>query len=55
MSAAQGRPEQANIPVGAKPGRQQSLRTAGALRGAEPPARRGLQGRPSYPSGEGLR
>ena len=55
MSAAQGRPKQANIPSGAKPGRQQSLRTVGALRGAEPLARRGLQGRPSYPSGKGSR
>ena len=41
------------FPAGAKPGRQQSLRTVGAWRGAEPPARRGLQGRPTHSSGEG--
>ncbi len=42
------------FPSGAKPGRQQSLRTVGAWRGAEPPARRGLQGRPRYSVDEGL-
>ena len=41
------------FPSGAEPGRRQPLRTVGAWRGAEPLARRGLQGRPTYPSDEG--
>ena len=41
------------FPAGAEPGRQQSLRTVGAWRGAEPLARRGLQGRPAYSTVKG--
>ena len=47
-------PKPARIPSGAEPGRQQSLRTVGAWRGAEPLARRGLQGRPAYSTVKGL-
>jgi hypothetical protein len=47
-------PEPARIPSGAEPGHGQSLRTGRAWRGAGPQARRGLQGRPTYSSDEGL-
>jgi hypothetical protein len=51
---APGRPKPARVPSGAEPGREQSggLFSPGEGRGLL--ARRGLQGRPTYPSDEGL-
>ena len=50
---APGRPKPAYIPSGAEPGQAQpsGLRLPG--QGPGQPARRGLQGRPTYPSDEG--
>ena len=47
-------PSRPAIPSGAEPGHRQSLRTGCAWRGAGPLAPRGLQGRPTYLSDEGL-
>jgi hypothetical protein len=51
---APGRPKLADIPSGAEPGQAQSsgLRRPGEGPGQQ--ARRRLQGRPTYPSDEGL-
>ena len=46
-------PKPARIPPGAEPGRGPSSGRSSPGEGLDRKARRGLQGRPMYPSGEG--
>jgi hypothetical protein len=47
-------PKPARVPLGAEPGREQSSGLFTPGEGLGLLAQRGLQGRPMYPSGEGL-